>query len=260
MLYFLDEAEVPKGSNKGPWVDVFNQFLDLDAVPWCGTSAGWFSFKGLVKYPRIKSARAKDYAQFGNTHSLREIEFGNYVPKCGDYRVKTRRGGHHVDVFLLWNQQQKTGWVIGGNVGDKVSIRKISLKSMIADGTTHITEVHGFHNYQLEENEFSRWLRRFGAQFNIKSRYEGIASYYGERFHGRQTASGETYDMTQLTAAHKSLKFGTMVRVTNKSNNKQVTVRINDRGPFVRGRIIDLSKAAADSIGLKLGKVVMDVL
>ena len=78
----------------------------------------------------------------------------------------------------------------------------------------------------------------------------GVASYYGRRFHGRQTANGERFDMNALTAAHKTLPFGSRVRVTNPRNGRSVVVRINDRGPFVRGRHIDLSRAAAEQIGI----------
>jgi rare lipoprotein A len=79
---------------------------------------------------------------------------------------------------------------------------------------------------------------------------QGLASYYGKEFHGRKTANGERFDMNGLTAAHRTLPFGTMVRVTNLSNDKSVTVRINDRGPFVEGRIIDLAMGAARQIDL----------
>lgn len=79
---------------------------------------------------------------------------------------------------------------------------------------------------------------------------EGLASWYGGKFQGRQTASGEIFDTNELTAAHKSLPFGTIVKVTNLENGKSTVVRINDRGPFVPGRIIDLSRAAAAHIGL----------
>jgi rare lipoprotein A len=86
----------------------------------------------------------------------------------------------------------------------------------------------------------------------------GIASWYGEPFHGRATASGETYDMHDRTAAHKELPLGTVVDVVNLDNGRSVRVRINDRGPFVRGRIIDLSYGAArelDMIGPGLARV-----
>ncbi len=86
----------------------------------------------------------------------------------------------------------------------------------------------------------------------------GFASYYGDEFVGRKTANGEIFSQSNLTAAHKKLAFGTKVKVTNLSNNKSVTVRINDRGPFVAGRIIDLSKSAAkkiDMVGAGVAKV-----
>lgn len=78
----------------------------------------------------------------------------------------------------------------------------------------------------------------------------GIASYYGKKFAGRRTASGERFNPQHLTAAHKTLPFGTMVQVTNPRNGKSVSVRINDRGPYSHGRSIDLSRAAAEQIGL----------
>ena len=78
----------------------------------------------------------------------------------------------------------------------------------------------------------------------------GDASWYGSKYHGRKTASGEVYNQHQLTAAHRELPFGTKVKVTNRKNNKSVIVRINDRGPFVSGRVIDLSFAAAKQIGI----------
>ncbi len=79
---------------------------------------------------------------------------------------------------------------------------------------------------------------------------EGIASWYGVPYHGRKTASGEVYDMYQMTAAHKTLPFGVVVEVLNKTNARKVEVRVTDRGPFVKGRIIDLSRAAAEAIAL----------
>ena len=78
----------------------------------------------------------------------------------------------------------------------------------------------------------------------------GMASYYGNELAGNRTASGERFDPGQLTAAHRSLPFGSMVRVTNTSNGDSVVVRINDRGPFSHGRVIDVSQAAAREIGM----------
>ena len=92
---------------------------------------------------------------------------------------------------------------------------------------------------------------------------EGNASWYGVPFHGRRASNGEIYDMYKLTAAHKTLPFETMVRVTNLNNGKSTAVRITDRGPFVEGRIIDLSLAAAreiDSVGPGVVPVRVEVL
>ncbi len=89
-------------------------------------------------------------------------------------------------------------------------------------------------------------------------RETGIASWYGIPYHGRRAANGEIYDMNQLTAAHRTLPFGSIVRVTSLTNGKAVTVRITDRGPFVEGRIIDLSREAARRIDM-LGPGIMQV-
>ncbi|PLX80593.1 MAG: septal ring lytic transglycosylase RlpA family lipoprotein, partial [Desulfuromonas sp.] len=79
---------------------------------------------------------------------------------------------------------------------------------------------------------------------------QGLASWYGRKFHGRKTSNGEIYNMYAMTAAHKTLPLGTSVRVHNLANGRQTVVRVNDRGPFVQGRIIDLSYAAADKLGV----------
>ena len=86
----------------------------------------------------------------------------------------------------------------------------------------------------------------------------GLASFYSDKLNGHATASGEVYSSSKKTAAHKKLPFGTLVKVTNTVNNKSVIVRVNDRGPFVAGRIIDLSKAAAIAIGM-VGKGIVKV-
>ncbi len=88
----------------------------------------------------------------------------------------------------------------------------------------------------------------------------GMASWYGPGFHGKKTASGAIYNMYAMTAAHKSLPFGSKVKVTNLNNNKSVVVKINDRGPFKPGRIIDLSKKANQMISCNLCKVDVEVL
>ena len=93
---------------------------------------------------------------------------------------------------------------------------------------------------------WTAWI--IGTIVGIARGEDGAASFYHE---GQKTASGERFNKRDLTAAHPSLPFGTRVKVTNKSNGQSVVVRINDRGPFVRGRIIDVSEAAADVLGMK---------
>ena len=95
------------------------------------------------------------------------------------------------------------------------------------------------------------------------TQFKGLASYYHDKFVGRQTASGEIFNQKLYTAAHKELPFGTLVRVTRTSNGKTVTVRINDRGPFVAGRIIDLTYTAAlelDLIKDGVAEVIIEIL
>ena len=87
---------------------------------------------------------------------------------------------------------------------------------------------------------------------------QGQASFYADRYHGRQTASGERHDRNALTAAHRSLPFGTHVRVTRLDNGRETVVRINDRGPFVRGRVIDVSRRAAEELDM-IGPGVVNV-
>jgi rare lipoprotein A len=91
----------------------------------------------------------------------------------------------------------------------------------------------------------------------------GEASWYGKPFNGQPTASGERYDMYQMTAAHRELPLGTVIEVRNRENDRRVQVRVNDRGPFVHGRVLDLSTAAARAIGLAsagVGRVVAEVM
>jgi len=98
------------------------------------------------------------------------------------------------------------------------------------------------------------------VRVDIVDKQTGMASWYGEKFHGRRTASGEIYDMNQLTAAHSQLPFGATVRVTNVDNGKVATVRINDRMPQSQERIINLSKRAAEELGiLKRGVAVVAI-
>lgn len=101
------------------------------------------------------------------------------------------------------------------------------------------------------------------ATKKVKPYQVGEASWYGRQFHGKETASGESYDMFRFTAAHPSLPLGTWVRVTNLRNHKGVIVRVNDRGPVVPGRIMDLSYGAAQVLGFRgngVAKVRLDIV
>jgi len=100
------------------------------------------------------------------------------------------------------------------------------------------------------------------APAGIAATTQGLASYYADSLQGNKTASGESYDRSAMTAAHRTLEFGTVVKVTYLKTGKSVTVTINDRGPHVKGRIIDLSGAAAEQLGLKedgVGEVKIEV-
>ena len=104
-------------------------------------------------------------------------------------------------------------------------------------------------------------LEQNRPQYKVKNIINGYASWYGKKFSGRRTANGELFDETEFTAAHRSLPFGTRVRVTNPYRNLAVIVRINDRGPWTSNREIDLSWAAARTIGLKnVARVRLEVL
>ncbi len=103
------------------------------------------------------------------------------------------------------------------------------------------------------DRRFSRGTAFQGDAYSRTQSITGISSYYGKKFHGKLTANGEVFDMYKLTAAHKSLPFDTILEVENLSNGMRVVVRINDRGPFVKNRILDLSYAAAKEIDMISG-------
>jgi len=126
----------------------------------------------------------------------------------------------------------------------------------------------------IPDNNKSQGYFKVGSPYKIAGKtykpaerynYEqtGIASWYGPNFHGKQTANGETFDMYELTAAHKTLQMPSLVRVTNLENGRSIVVRINDRGPFSKGRIVDLSKRGAELLGFEnqgTAKVKLQVL
>lgn len=90
--------------------------------------------------------------------------------------------------------------------------------------------------------------------------FAGNTSYYGSKFHGKRAANGSIYNMYELTAAHKTLPFGTKVKVTNSKTKESVIVKITDRGPYIKGRVLDLSKAASNKINCKLCNTDMKII
>ena len=152
---------------------------------------------------------------------------------------------------------------VPGSVAKKAPIIQLVVFSFLAQSCTAISALSEKNDQSLALPQVSSETN--GGDANIqktstapdgrkrkraaKHNLNGTASWYGPGFHGKKTASGEIYDQTKLTAAHKTLPLGTKARVTNLDNGSTVEVEINDRGPFVEGRIIDLSRAAAGALG-----------
>lgn len=97
------------------------------------------------------------------------------------------------------------------------------------------------------------WIPKGDAKFDVGIKDRGVASWYGEQFHGKQAANGEIFDMDAMTAAHRTMPLGSIIRVVNLENGRHLHVRITDRGPYVNGRILDLSRGAAARLGMKQG-------
>lgn len=139
---------------------------------------------------------------------------------------------------------------------NKSRSKKIIVLSLVALAIVFI--------YCIKSFAHDRYLTNLNFKNNqIVYIKEGTASWYGKRFHGRKTACGERYDMFGLTAAHRKLPLGSVVKVTNLNNNKHVIVRINDRGPYFGNRLIDLSLAAACELRMVkkgVSKVKIEVL
>jgi len=141
-----------------------------------------------------------------------------------------------VSLFLIFICQ---GCVAVGDVSQREGITMPTTDAIVSQGDDR--QIEGLKlptNFNLAKTS------------HIQRVQSGRASWYGPGFHGKVTASGETFDETALTAAHKSIPLGSKARVTNVTNGNSVKVKINDRGPFAQGRIIDLSRAAARALGI----------
>jgi hypothetical protein len=126
----------------------------------------------------------------------------------------------------------------------------VSLLLLSCTSSPRFAEQDG-HSKQTKNSQRKELPGRYDSG-KVLLTLEGVVSYYAHDFHGKQTSNGETFDMNAPTAAHRTFPFGTKVRVTNLENNKTVVVRVNDRGPFKEGRIMDLSMGAAKEIDLIL--------
>jgi rare lipoprotein A len=120
------------------------------------------------------------------------------------------------------------------------------------------TQKRGLLSRMLKREENPAVQSTSYSNYSPAGLIRGVASWYGSDFHGGKTANGERYDMNSMTAAHRSLPFGTLVKVTNENNGRECVVRINNRGPYLKGRILDVSKAAASELGF-LGRGICKV-
>lgn len=125
-----------------------------------------------------------------------------------------------------------------GYVDPDISVSGRSLSRPVFEATARVAGVHGANSAEAAVRPIE------------DSTIKGVASWYGPGFHGRRTANGEVYDQNLMTAAHRHLPFGALVKVTNLENGREVLVRINDRGPFIAGREIDLSYRAAQALDM----------
>ena len=209
--------------------DIVSGWLSLDA-PVAAESAG-----AIVDATAI--ATKLEQLQDGEADFTAQWKEGSYVVMSGEYPLVTL--GDAVQLPDATSNDAENALQVTNR-----------LRRLLGNSTTEpVTEVVG----RPEPQQVAA----------VRSSYSGIASWYGPGFHGRTSASGESFNQYAMTAAHRTLPFGTQVRVTNLNNGRQVVVRINDRGPFSGGRIIDLSAGAADVIGLQsagVGPVKIEVL
>jgi len=131
-----------------------------------------------------------------------------------------------------------------------VAAQEVQTSEPVTDKTTELSETVVEKVVASEETKAETTKAEEHAHEVKNDGIAGFASFYAAKFHGRRTASGEKFSSKLLTAAHLTLPFGTLLKVTNPGNSKSVVVRVNDRGPYIRGRLIDLSRAAAELIGI----------
>ena len=217
----------------------------IDASDTAEITSGWLALEASMAEAAGAITDAAKMATKLEQFNGSEIDFtaqwkeGNYVVMAGDAPLITL--GDSVQLPDATNNQAENALQVTNR-----------LRRLLGDGAVEpVTEVLG--RPEPEPQQVAA----------VRSSYRGTASWYGPGFHGRTSASGESFNQYAMTAAHRTLPFGTQVRVTNLSNGRQVVVRINDRGPYSGGRIIDLSAGAAGAIGLQsagVGPVKIEVL
>jgi rare lipoprotein A len=159
------------------------------------------------------------------------------------------------------SQANGSNWLMNIQ-SDRPEMAAVNIPVTIADEQKPAVKLAAVSNVKIEKNTVIPPVTKDGLVV-VRSLGNGMASWYGAGFHGGPTASGERYNQYSMTAAHKTLPFNTRVLVTNLRNGKSVVVRINNRGPFIRGRVIDLSKSAAqalDMIGSGVAPVKLEIL
>ena len=126
----------------------------------------------------------------------------------------------------------------------------LSMSVSCSSSVRFSSENAGAHTYSNSNNGKARSSNNQSATVPIGDKFRGMASFYGSEFEGRATSSGEIYDGDKHTGAHQSIPFGAKVKVKNLKNGKETIIIINDRGPWKKGRVLDLSRAAAESLGM----------
>jgi rare lipoprotein A len=201
---------------------IFNRLIEIKATV----------FRSLIMQSSIKYILALS-ATFALSQSQAELVQSSFNTDHDNSRLATRVLNKDAQTFNS-HFSNLNSLSITERSGDKIRRQTIASKIEIPNDEPSVIE--------KLNTVASNTVRKFSQT--------GAASWYGRQFHGRKTASGETYDMNGLTAAHRSLPLNCYIRVTNKNNGKSVVVKVNDRGPFHGNRVLDLSYGAAKQLGI----------
>ena len=228
------------------------------ALAWTGSGASALVIPGTPEY------EMREHKTYEVPSYYREVRIS--------YHSSERESAHGArEIRLAYPRQRGRSRRDGSLIEQARSARVAESKSAGNDANASSSTARATVNYrnstQYQGRRQGRVSLRIPGRDDSEARrpraIHGVASWYGWDFQGRKTANGETYNMYDMTAAHRTLPFGTMVRVTNLRNGRQRIVRINDRGPFIAGREIDLSYATARDLGMLdtgIEKVLMEIL